>query len=317
MRARATALAVLLLSACRAGPDYHAPPPLPGARNAWVSVDESEESRASPPDAWWELYGDARLNALVAEALHANRDLAAAEANLRAARAVLSAVRAAQYPQTEINAAGVRGRDATTDEILELTGRRPETIWLFEDLFQVAYEVDLFGRIHRQVEAARANTQASVAARDSVRVVVAAETVRAYAAVCALGEEVAVSRRSLEIVSREADITRHRFEAGGGTSFDVKRSLALVGQVRATVPTLEGQRRAALFTLAALLGRTPANAPFELESCTEPPRLATLVPVGDGEQLIRRRPDVRQAERRLAAATAQIGVATAELYPSV
>ena len=317
MRKWATALAVLLVAACRAGPDYQTPPPPEGAGQAWVSVDQAQESRASPPDAWWELYGDERLNALVAEALHANRDLAAAEANLRAARAVLSAVRAAQYPQTEISAAGVRGRDAPTDEILELTGRRPETIWLFEDLFQVAYEVDLFGRIHRQVEAARANTQASVAARDSVRVVVAAETVRAYAAVCALGEEVAVSRRSLEIVSREADITSRRFQAGGGTSFEVKRSLALVGQVRATVPTLEGQRRAALFTLAALLGRTPASAPFELESCTEPPHLATLVPVGDGEQLIRRRPDVRQAERRLAAATAQIGVATAELYPSV
>jgi NodT family efflux transporter outer membrane factor (OMF) lipoprotein len=314
---RALAGICLLLTACRAGPNYHAPQPSAGAAGPLVSVNAALETRNSAPDAWWELYGDPQLNVLVTEALSANRDLAAAEANLAAARAVLTTVRASQYPSTEIVAGGLRGRDAVTDEILELTGRRPQTIWLFEDLFQVAYEVDLFGRIHRQVEAATASADATAAARDSVRVVVTAETVRAYAAVCALGEEVQVTRHSLEIVAREADITAHRFEAGGGSSYDVKRAQALVAQVRAEIPTLEGQRRAALFTLTALLGRTPSAAPFELERCALPPHLTTLVPVGDGSELLRRRPDVRQAERRLAAATAQIGVATADLYPTV
>jgi outer membrane protein TolC len=118
-------------------------------------------------------------------------------------------------------------------------------------------------------------------------------------------------------VSGEADITRKRYEAGAGTSLEVKRTRALTAQVEAEIPTLEGQRRAALFTLAALLGRPPADAPREVEDCVEPPRLAALIPVGDGAGLIARRPDVRLADRRLAAATAQIGVATADLYPTI
>jgi NodT family efflux transporter outer membrane factor (OMF) lipoprotein len=310
-------LLALLLAACRAGPNYHAPHPPQDATAPLVSVNEAIETRSDTPDAWWELYGDPRLNALVLEALGANRDLAVAEANLAAARAALTVVRANQYPSTQIVAGGIRGRDAITDEILELNGQRPQTIWLFEDLFQVAYEVDLFGRVHRQLEAAHANAEAAAAARDSARVIVTAETVRAYAAVCALGEQVQVSRRSLEVVTRQADITTHRYQAGGGSNYEVKRARALIAQVRADIPTLEGQRRAALFSLAALLGRAPSRAPFELEQCAEPPRLAVLVPVGNGAELIRRRPDVRQAERRLAAATAQIGVATADLYPTV
>ena len=98
---------------------------------------------------------------------------------------------------------------AITDEILELQGHRPQTIWLFEDVFQTAYEVDLFGRVHRAIEAANANADAVAAARDGVRVVVAAEAARAYAAVCALGEEIDVAHRSLDVVSHQADITTH------------------------------------------------------------------------------------------------------------
>jgi NodT family efflux transporter outer membrane factor (OMF) lipoprotein len=308
---------VLLLAACRAGPNYHAPPLPQHADTPLLSVSDAEENRTAPPDAWWRLYGDPRLEALVTEALTANRDLLAAEANVAAARAVLTETRTNQYPSTQIVAAGLRGRDATTDEILELTGRRPETIWLFEDLFEVGYEVDLFGRVHRQIEAAVANEEATAALRDSVRVVVVSEAVRAYAAICALGEQIAVSRHSLELVSREAQITDSRFQAGAGSRYDVKRSQALVEQVRADIPSLEGQRRSALFALAALLGRTPADAPTQAEQCQEPPRLGSTIPVGDAISLIRRRPDIRQAERRLAAATAQVGVATADLYPTI
>jgi NodT family efflux transporter outer membrane factor (OMF) lipoprotein len=225
--------------------------------------------------------------------------------------------RSNRYPSTQIIAGGVRGRDPTTDEILELNGQRPQNFWLFEDLFEVGYEVDLFGRVHRQIEVAGADEEAVAALRDSVQVVVASETVRAYAAICALGQQVAVSRHSLEVVSREAEITRQRYEAGAGSPYDVKRAQALVEQVGADIPTLEGQRRVALFTLAALLGRAPADAPADTERCVLAPHLDDLLPVGDGTSLIRRRPDIRQAERRLAAATAQIGVATADLYPTV
>jgi NodT family efflux transporter outer membrane factor (OMF) lipoprotein len=317
MMRRVLFASVVLLAACRAGPNYHTPNLPQNAEAPLVSVSEAAETRAPTPDAWWRLYSDARLNALVQEAFQANRDLAVANANVAAARAVLSVARANRYPSTEVVAAGIRGRDAVTDEILELTGRPPQTIWLFEDLFQVAYEVDLFGRVRRQIEAADANADATAATRDSVKVVVAAETVRAYAAACTLGEQLNVAQHSFEVVSREAEIARKRYEAGGGSNYDLQRAQALVAQVRAGIPTLEGERRVAVFTLAALLGRAPKDAPVDIENCVEPPRLTTLIPVGDGGALIRRRPDVRQAERRLAAATAEIGVATADLYPTI
>ncbi len=305
------------LAGCRVGPNYHAPALPPGTEAPLVSLDTAAETTAPPPDAWWRLYEDSRLDALVQEALQANRTLAAAGANFSAARAVLSAVHAERYPSTAAVAGGIYGRDAVTDEILELNGHPPQTFWLYEDIFQAAYEIDLFGRVHRAIEAANANADAVAAVRDGVRVVVAAETARAYAAICALGEELGVANYSLGVVSREADITVKRHEAGANSPFDVARAQALVAQVRSTIPQLEGQRRAALFELTALLGRTPSAAPNDLIACATPPRLVALIPVGDGSQLIKRRPDVRQADRRLAAATAEIGVATADLYPTI
>ncbi len=311
------ALIVASLAACRVGPNYHAPALPKGAEAPLVSLNPEVETPAPPPDAWWRLYNDSRLDALVEEALKANRTLAAADANFAAARAALSAVHAERYPSTTAYAQGIRGRDPVTDEILELTGRPPQTIWIYEDIFQAAYEVDLFGRVHRAIEAANANADAVAAARDSVGVVVAAETARAYAAICALGEELAVAHHSLDVVSHEAEITEKRHAAGANSVYDLTRAQALVAQVRSSIPELEGQRRAVLFELTAVLGRTPAEAPNDLQACLVPPRLVALIPVGDGSALIRRRPDVRQAERRLAVATAEIGVATADLYPTI
>jgi outer membrane protein TolC len=234
-------------------------------------VDASIETSAAPPDAWWRLYNDPRLDALVQEALSANQNLAAAEANFLAARAVVSAAGAARYPSTTIGGVGLYGRDATTDEILELGGQRPQTIWLLEDVFQAAYEVDLFGRVRRTIEVANANAESVAATRDGVRVLVAADTARAYAALCALGEELNVAHHSLDVVAHEADISVRRHEAGANSVYDVTRSQALVAQVRASIPGLEGQRRAALYELTALLGRTPAEAPNDVESCLVPP----------------------------------------------
>jgi len=171
--------------------------------------------------------------------------------------------------------------------------------------------------VRRSIEASRADAEAAIAARDSVKITVAAETTRAYAQVCTLGEQLAVARRSVDIVNRETQITVQRLDAGAGSDFDVVRAQELVAQARSAIPPLEGQRRAALFELSALLGRTPSEAPAEVDACVTPPRLAALIPIGDGAALLRRRPDVRQAERQLAAATARIGVATADLYPRI
>jgi len=193
--------AVALLSGCSVGPDYKPPAKPAGAEAPLVSLNDKAETPVEPPDDWWKLYQDARLDALLREAFAANADLAAAQANLSAASALVAAAKAGRYPDTRIAAGGVRGRDAVTDEILELGGHEPQTVWLIDDVLEVSYEVDLFGRVRRSVEASRANAEAQAAARDSLKVVVAAETTRAYAQVCALGEQLAVARHSLEVVT--------------------------------------------------------------------------------------------------------------------
>jgi outer membrane protein, multidrug efflux system len=309
--------AMLVIAACAVGPNYHAPKLPAGAGAPFVSRNSTLETTAPPPDAWWRLYSDPRLDDLVRQALAANLSLAAADANFTAAREAFSEVHAARYPTTDLTSQAVYGRDPVTDEILELGGHHPENIWVYEDVFEAAYEVDLFGRVHRAIEAASANSEAAGAARDDVRVVVAADTARAYASICALGEQLDVARESLRIVRQEARISQAELQAGAGSRFDVARAQALVAQVGATIPPLQGERRGQLFELTALLGRTPAQAPRGLDTCVAPPHLSSLIPVGDAQALLRRRPDVREAERRLAAATADIGVATADLYPRI
>ena len=312
-----SAILALLLTACAVGPEYKAPTPPTGATSPLVSTDPAIETAAEPPDAWWRLYDDPLLDRLVTQAFAANRDLAVAEANLSLARASLEGARNGQYPQTNINLGAKYGRDAATDEILEIDGIKPQTIWVFDDILDVSYELDLFGRVRRSVEASHADAEAAVAARDGVRITVAAETTRAYAQVCALGEALAVARRSLDVTTHEAEISRQRQGLGAGTGFDVVRAEQLAAQTRAAIPPLEGQRRAALFQLTALLGRTPSQAVTDADACATPPALKAPLPVGDGTSLIQRRPDVRQADRRLAAATARIGVAVADLYPRI
>jgi NodT family efflux transporter outer membrane factor (OMF) lipoprotein len=317
MRSAAALTALLLIAGCALGPNYHPAPAAQGSQGPLVSVIPSAETTAEPPDDWWRLYHDATLDRLLDEAFKANTDLKTAEANLQASHAVLEGARDALFPQTAAEADAIRGRDALTDEILGLTGRRSQTIWIYEAALSVGYELDYLGRVRRSIEAARADTDAVAAAHDSVKITVAAETARAYAQVCALGEELQVARHSLDVVSREAEITVRRNEAGANSEFDVVRAQGLVAQVRASIPPLEGQQRSALFQLAALLGRTPSMAPTELNECAKPPHLSDLIPVGDGATLLKRRPDVRQADRRMAAATARIGVATADLYPKI
>jgi NodT family efflux transporter outer membrane factor (OMF) lipoprotein len=318
-KARRALSATLLCAAggCAAGPNYQTPTPPPGASAPLVSVTPAAETTANPPDNWWQLYHDPFLDQLLAEALAANTELRIATANLVAARSVLEAARVGRYPQTDAGVGATFGRDSKTDEILELDGHQPKNIWIFDPLLDISYEVDIFGRVRRSIEAARADAEASIAARDGVKITVVAETTRAYTQICALGEQIAVAQHSLEVVRREAQITSERRDAGAGSQLDVVRAQGLVAQVNSDIPPLQGARRAALFELAALLGRTPSQAPVQVDTCVSPPPLPQLLPVGDGATLLKRRPDVREAERRLAAATARIGVATADLYPTV
>jgi outer membrane protein, multidrug efflux system len=314
MRGVVLAAALLLAGCATVGPE-HVPPPSPAsAVGPFVSGTGPLFSDAAPRDDWWRLYQDPTLDALVAEALVANKDLAVAAANLRQARALLRESRAARYPSTAVGGSAGYGRASAAelgqDEPFEDDSR-------YDVGLDVAYEVDLFGRIRRSVEAARADADAAAFALEAVRVSVAAETARAYAEACASARQLTVARRTLALQAQSAGLTARSVEAGRGTRLDVARVEALEAQTRASLPGFEAQRRAALFRLAVLTGRPPAEASTAAAACVAIPSVSAPVPVGDGAALLARRPDVRQAERRLAASTARVGVATAALYPSV
>jgi len=306
-----------LLAGCAVGPNYAPPTPAGSHTGAFAAQQGGIEAAAAPPSQWWRLYNDPALDRLVRQALTENTDLQAAVANLGQARALLNQARAGLFPSTGIAAGYDYGRSAQANAAAAAAGQRAQNAWAYTAGLDVSYEVDLFGRVRRTIESAKANAAAAEAARDAVRVTVAAETTRAYADACAFGEEVDVARRSLDVVQQGYDITVRQRDAGGLSDFDVARQATLLAQTRAAIPTLEGQRRSALYQLAVLTGRPPETVLAEADACRTPPRLGQPVPVGDGQAMLRRRPDVREAERNLAAATARIGVATANLFPTV
>jgi efflux transporter, outer membrane factor (OMF) lipoprotein, NodT family len=308
-------LLALTLSGCVAGPDYripeHAVALTPGATRDFVGAGSAAYSRAPLPDQWWRLYNDRRLDAFVLEALQANTDLRAADANLRRASAVVQEAEAARSIQTGISA------NATAARVGGYTLPLPGAAYSYVLGMSVSYPLDLAGGIRRGIEAANANAAAAQAARDQVRVVVAAAVTRSYANACSANRTLAATQHVLAVQRETLDVTRRLASAGRGTAFDVSRARAAANQSEAAIPDIVAGREAALFELAALMGRVPADYPKELDDCIHPPELEHAMPIGDGWQLIQRRPDVREAERHLAAQTATIGVETAQLYPQV
>lgn len=304
------------LTACALGPNYKPPTPPAGA-TAPLIANPVATSTSAPPDDWWQLYDDPEMNHLIAQAFAANADLQEAEANLVASRAIYERAQTAFIPQTNIVAGATYGRNTTENEILELTRRKPQTGWQFDSILDVSYEFDLFGHVRRTVEGARDNAEAVQAARDDLRVTIAAETARAYGQICTLGEQIGVANQALALAQQQQTIVQQRFDAGAGAQFDVVRARVVVAQAQAALPPLQGARQAALYELTALLGETPENAPVTVENCVTPPHLAAPMPVGDGASLLQRRPDIREADRQLAVALAGVGVATADLFPRI
>lgn len=307
--------ALALVAGCtRAGPDYHppvsGPATAPAATGAFLSAQNKAFSEDPLPDRWWRLYADPRLDALVSEALAANADLRAADANLRRADAVVRQSEASRQLTTDLSGGGSLARPSGTGATL------PGTLG-YNLGIAVGYPLDVRGKIARAIEASLADRDAVAAARDVVRVSVAAATARAYATVCAANFRLATTQRIVALQRQTFSATQRLQRAGRGTAFDVSRAQAAVQTSEANLPGFAAQRRAGLYTLAALLGRPAADYPRDIESCAALPALPRPMPVGDGAALIRRRPDIRQAERTIAGDTARIGVATADLYPQI
>lgn len=307
------AVGTLALSACAVGPAYVSPTPAAPSQAPFLEAGKSPVFTGDqPPGEWWSLFADPTLDALVQEALVANTDLRVAAANLAQARAVLRESRAGRLPTTSISAGGTYARQPGST-----TGIGPVEGESYDVGLDVGYQIDLFGRVGSAIRASRADADAVQAAFDLTRITVAAETTRAYSDVCSFNRQIAVAEDTLRIQERTFDLTRRLFEGGRATRLETGQAGALLEQTRAALPTLTAQRSAALYRLAVLTGKPPAQAPTQVLACQAPPELARPVPVGDGASLLARRPDIRRAERQLAAASARVNVATADLYPSI
>lgn len=314
-------LLVTLAACTTVGPDYQLPQKSVFARvqRSTPALDARGSTALDPAHAavegrWWALYDDRRLDALVEQALQANTELKVAAARLNQAQARYAQARAAGGWDGKVEASAARGRISAQSLLLS----EPLPVFNFADgSLAVSYQLDLFGKIRRGVEASRADAEAVQAAGDLARINVAAAVVGAYVEICHSNHELAVARRSLQLQQRSREVAARLRAAGRGTPTAVEQAAAQVATLQAALPPLQARRQAAGYELAALLGRTPDLVPADVMQCEASPGLKQAIPVGDGAALLRRRPDVRRAERELAAATAGIGVATAELYPDI
>ncbi|MDR3417147.1 MAG: efflux transporter outer membrane subunit [Nevskia sp.] len=307
-RSLLTALIALVLSACAAGPDYRAPPTAPAA------VQNSAAAGAvaqSPEGAWWQQFDDPELEALERRGLAANLDLRIAVDRVGAARALFVQNRLDYAPHVPLQAAY-----SHADEQQPGFGNQRYDIDSYNLGFDATWEIDLFGHVRRSVEAARADLGAEQADLRDAQVSVAAEVARNYFELRGTQKRLDVARRNLASEEQTQRLTQLRYDAGRVTELDVQQSLARLKATEAGIPPLEAAEKQSAYRLAVLLGLRPGALDAELGPA-EVPTYAKALPVGDTAELLRRRPDVRAAERRLAAATARVGVATAELFPRV
>ena len=307
-----TSLSALALSACAAGPTYVAPLPPPTAAAPFVTTTAATVTTDAELN-WWRMYRDPVLDGLVADALAANTDLRVAVARLDTARASLRGARSDREPQVNAGASGTYARSSQLQSLPGLARERAT----YDVGLDVSYELDLSGRVRRNVEAARGDVGAAQADADAVRVSIVAATTRAYVDAASSAERLAVARRIVDLLEKSTTLTGKRVDAGRATRLDQVRIAALRDQRAALVPQIESERQAALFRLATLTGRTPRDLPASASARSTTPRLDQPIPIGDGAALLARRPDVRAAERRLAASTARIGVQTSQLYPQI
>lgn len=306
-------LGATALTACAAGPDFKAPVTPTTAGGAFIGATSPAVSQTAADDHWWQLYNDPLLDSLVQDALKANTDIRVAIANVERARAQLRGARSDKLPSTTLSGQPTYGRSSVAQT---LPGMDREN-WTVSAGLDVAYEVDLFGRVKRSIEAAKGDANAAAGDADAVRVTVVADTVRAYVDATSSAERIAVAQQTVALLDNSIRITNARFEVGRSDRLDVIRVTALRDQQAALIPSLTADRDSALFRLATLTGRTPQDLPASVRDQRQTPDLSQPIPVGDGRALLARRPDVRAAEQRLAADTARIGVATADLYPRI
>jgi multidrug efflux system outer membrane protein len=301
-------LLVMALAACAVGPDYQAPVTVPAKL---ASAAQGNYDRSKVDRVWWQQFEDPTLNKLVARSLDGNRDLRIAFARLKSARAIRDDVANDVMPVVTSRASSDIGKGQQPG----ITERRVNSE-RYDLGLDMAWEVDLFGRIQRQLEASDADQEAAEANLYQLQVTLIAEVVDAYGQLRGAQLREAIARDNLKNQQSSQDVTTQLRDAGVGNELDVVRAEARLAAVEATVPQLQAEQVRQRNRIATLLGERPENLSVDL-SPSKLPAIAKALPIGDPTQVLRNRPDIRAAERQLAASTARIGVATADLFPRV
>jgi NodT family efflux transporter outer membrane factor (OMF) lipoprotein len=309
-----TLACLALIAGCAVGPNYQ--PPKTAAPARWTSHLAGGESNA-PVDlaTWWKSFGDTNLDSLMVTAVQSNLTLRVAEAHVREARFEKATVSGGLWPSVGASGGYTRSRyGANTFPPLGSFGV-PLGYNLYNADFDAAWELDIFGGTRRAVEAANARIGAAEFGERGVLISLLAEVARNYIGARAFQERLSIARDNIRVEQQVLDLTTNRFENGLGSDLDVQQARALLNSTEAQVPSLQTGFDESVFHLAVLLGQTPGTLTDRMSAKEPIPLTPPLVPVGLPSDLLQRRPDVQQSERQLAAATAQIGVAKADLFP--
>jgi NodT family efflux transporter outer membrane factor (OMF) lipoprotein len=303
------ALGLTTLAACSpVGPDYQ--PPQPETPAHWSEMAATvQEGQSAALRQWWSLFNDPLLDSLINRAFNANLDLHIAETRIREARAQRRIAAAAGLPAVDLGGGYVNsGRSKNVPS----GGTKQE---LFEADFDAGWELDVFGGVRRQTEAAEATLAAAVEDWRDVSVSLAAEVARNYLELRASQQRLAIARENSRTQEQTVDLVRNKLQIGLGDELEVAQAETLLAQTRAQMPELESSGAQATHQLGLLLGQQPQALKAELSQPGKTPPPPPQLPVVLPSELLRQRPDIRSAERQLAAATATVGASTAELFP--
>lgn len=301
-----------LLAACAVGPDYRRPDvPVP---DEFAAPNLAQFESAEVDREFWKAFDDPLLAELIEDALRSNHDVRIAFARLREARALRGEARLDLAPTVTAEASGADARTSERQTPVPGAVRDQE---YYDVGFDAFWEFDFFGRVRRSIEAQSAFVQAAEAALYHTHVTITAEVARNYFELRGAQQRLEVARRNAMNQEESLRITQARLDGGRGTQLDVSRAQALLSATLATIPDLEAQVRFAMLRLGVLTGRSPEALVPRLVDAKPLPELPRTHRIGTPESLLRRRPDIQAAERELAAATARIGVAVADLFPRV
>ncbi len=304
-------IAALCLSACTVGPDYFSP--INAASDQWASVDPAHISLDPITVEWWTIFNDPLLNDYINQAAQQNKDLEIALANLRYARALRREENAAFLPQIGGAAQASRSKSSAATSTTGNANIRN----LYDTGFDASWELDIFGGNRRAIEAADARIGSAQASYHDVMLSTLAEVARNYYEARGLQKRITLLENNADLQQQTFEVVKARLEVGEASEFDLSRARGEYQLTRARVPNLKAELNASIYTLSVLLGQPPEALLAEMSTVKPLPAPPDIVPVGLRSDILRRRPDIKIAERALAAYTAEIGVETSALFPKL